>query len=103
MQTPNDGPTMAMPAGRQAIQARESRRLPLGTILVYVALTALAVIFCLPFVWLVLTSLKPPAEVFDPGWIPSEWRWGNYKEIFEVAPVWRWLWNTTVITVLAVA
>ncbi|HYI25468.1 MAG TPA: carbohydrate ABC transporter permease [Thermomicrobiales bacterium] len=103
MQTPNDGPAMAMPAGYQSMDARPRRRMPLGTIALYVALTALAVLFCIPFVWLVLTSLKPPAEVFSPGWIPSEWRWDNYVDVFEVAPVGRWLWNTVVITTLAVA
>jgi multiple sugar transport system permease protein len=102
MQTANDGPTMAIPAGYQELPTQKSRRLPFGTIALYIALTALAVLFCIPFVWLVLTSLKPPAEVFSPGWIPSEWRWDNYREIFEVAPVGRWLWNTVVITTLAV-
>ena len=103
MQTPNDGQAMAMPAGYQSMDALPRRRMPLGTIALYVALTALAVLFCIPFVWLVLTSLKPPAEVFSPGWIPSEWRWDNYVDVFEVAPVGRWLWNTVVITTLAVA
>ena len=93
---------MAIPAGYQELPTQKSRRLPFGTIALYIALTALAVLFCIPFVWLVLTSLKPPAEVFSPGWIPSEWRWDNYREIFEVAPVGRWLWNTVVITTLAV-
>jgi multiple sugar transport system permease protein len=73
-----------------------------GQLLVQLALVLLTLLFCLPFVWLVLTSLKPAAEVFSPNWIPSEWRWQNYQDVFEVAPVFTWLWNTLVITVLAV-
>lgn len=88
---------------RSSAHTGASRRsIRFDTVVLYVALTALAILFCLPFAWLVLTSLKPPAEVFSPGWIPSEWRWDNYTEVFEVAPVGRWLWNTVVITTLAV-
>ena len=75
---------------------------PLDKMFVYAALTVLAIIFCAPFVWLVLTSLKPADEIFSANWIPSEWRWDNYGDVFDVAPVMRWMWNTFVITALAV-
>jgi multiple sugar transport system permease protein len=77
-------------------------RVTVGDALIYLALTALALVFCLPFVWLVLTSLKPADEIFASNWIPSEWRWDNYQDVFELAPVWRWMWNTFVVTALAV-
>jgi multiple sugar transport system permease protein len=83
---------------------RQSRFSPhsLREPLIYLALTALAVIFCAPFVWLVITSLKPADEIFASNWIPTEWRWDNYADVFNFAPVARWMWNTLVITVLAV-
>jgi multiple sugar transport system permease protein len=74
-----------------------------GDALVYLGLTVLAIVFCAPFVWLVLTSLKPADEIFGSNWLPTVWRWDNYGDVFEVAPVWRWMWNTFVITTLAVA
>lgn len=74
-----------------------SRDLPL-----YLALTGLAIIFSLPFIWLVLTSLKPPAEVFSDGWIPSQWYVKNYTDVFHNAPVARWMWNSLQIAVLGV-
>jgi len=74
-----------------------------GQLAIQFALVVLALLFCLPFLWLVLTSLKPADEVFSANWIPSEWRWENYRDVFEVAPVLTWLWNTLVITALAVA
>ncbi len=80
------------------------RRRPVqGDILIYAGLTVLAIIFCVPFVWLVITSLKPADEVFSGSWLPSEWRWQNYADVFDSAPVLRWMWNTLVVTVLAVA
>jgi len=92
------GAPMVVPEDR-----RRPRGLPaLGDVLIYAGLTVLAVIFCAPFVWLVLTSLKPAAEVFGGNWVPSEWRWENYADVFDSAPVWRWMWNTLVVTVLAV-
>jgi multiple sugar transport system permease protein len=104
MQLTNDGPSMAIPAGlAEARQRRPQRRLPsLSNVAIYGGLTVLAIIFCAPFVWLVLTSLKPADEIFAGTWLPSEWRWENYADVFDSAPVLRWMWNTLVITVLAV-
>ena len=68
----------------------------------YAALLGLSAVFCFPFLWLVLTSLKPPDEVFAPGWIPRPVTWSNYTDVFRYAPVGRWLWNTLLVSVLAV-
>ena len=38
----------------------------------------------LPFVWMVLTSLKPFTEVQGTHWIPENWQPGNYPEVFKV-------------------
>ncbi len=70
---------------------------------VYVALTTLAIIFCLPFFWLTMTSLKPPAEVFSDSWLPSEWHVKNYTDVFKAGPVGRWLLNSVIVAVLGVA
>lgn len=82
---------------------KPERRFAPGRLLVYVALVALSMVFCLPFVWLVLTSLKPPDEIFSPNWIPSRFQWSNYQDVFDKAPVWKWMVNTFVVTVLGVA
>ena len=97
----------AMPATAPVVlggdrQPERRRRPVMGDVLIYAGLTLLAIIFCVPFVWLVITSLKPADEVFSGAWIPSEWRWENYVDVFDSAPVLRWMWNTLVVTVLAV-
>ena len=45
-----------------------------------IALALFSVIFLLPFVWSVSTSLKPIADLFQvtPNMITSEIRWANY-------------------------
>src|SRR3712207_4424851 len=78
------------------------RRNPLGDIGLYAALIALSALFTIPFLWLVLTSLKPPDEVFAPGFFPSEVHWQNYAEVFRLAPVMTWIRNSVIISVLAV-
>jgi multiple sugar transport system permease protein len=74
----------------------------LSTVALYTGLVLLTIVFCAPFVWLVLTSLKPADEIFGSNWIPSEWRWENYADVFDSAPVLRWMWNTLVVTVLVI-
>jgi multiple sugar transport system permease protein len=69
---------------------------------IYVALTVLALLFTLPFFWLVMTSFKPPADVFSSGWIPEEWTTGNYEDLFRDADIGRWMWNSTQIALLGV-
>ena len=43
----------------------------------------LALLFLLPFAWMISTSLKPDVEAFriPMQWIPDEPRWENYTEV----------------------
>jgi multiple sugar transport system permease protein len=70
----------------------------------YLILIVLSVIFLMPLVWLVTTSVKSQGEVFaqPPVWIPEVFRWSNYADAVDRAPLWTWLRNTTTVTVLAV-
>jgi multiple sugar transport system permease protein len=72
------------------------------TMLLYLALFALSILFCIPFLWLVLTSLKPPADVFDNRWIPQNVTLENYRDVFKLAPVETWLKNSFFISILGV-
>ncbi len=86
---------------RQAPSPHEEH-LGIDQVLITLALVVLAALFCLPFLWLVLASLKPSNEVFASNWIPSTWVWSNYADVFHQAPVWRWMLNTLIICTLAV-
>jgi len=74
-------------------------------VLLYGLLIALSLIFTLPLLWMVTTSLKEQGQVFQipPQWIPDPVRWDNYPEATHRAPLWIWLNNTAIITVLATA
>lgn len=73
--------------------------------LLYVLLGLLSLMFMLPLLWLVTTSFKEQGQVFQvpPVWIPDPWRWQNYIEATQRAPLWVWLRNTAAITVLSTA
>jgi multiple sugar transport system permease protein len=50
----------------------------------------------------VLTSLRPPERVFDPGFFPSTIHWQNYRDVFRYAEVGTWFRNSLIISLLAV-
>lgn len=64
--------------------AAQVRRRPFifqwSTVLVYIALIVGAMIMLYPFVYMISTSLKSPAQVyvFPPRWIPTPIVWSNY-------------------------
>lgn len=60
----------------------------------YLALSAISMLMLVPFVWMVLTSLKPLDEVEAGNWIPTVFKWSNYREVFEVIDYARFYWNS---------
>jgi ABC-type glycerol-3-phosphate transport system permease component len=44
-------------------------------------LTILACLMATPFVWMILTSLKPLDQVGSERWLPSTWRFDNYSVV----------------------
>ena len=56
----------------------------LGHVGLHAALTAVAVLLSLPFVWMLCTSLKTVGEVGEANWLPSAAQWVNYLNVFDV-------------------
>ena len=82
----------------------EGRRGPgLGQLPLYLVLFLLSGLFMLPWLWLVLTSLKHPNEVFSSGWIPDPLHTQNYTDVFQHARVGRWLWNSFFVASMGAA
>jgi multiple sugar transport system permease protein len=55
-----------------------------GSILLYLILALGALIFFMPFYWVVMASLKTPAELraIPPTWWPQEFTFANYPEVW---------------------
>jgi len=80
------------------------QRRTLGRVLVHLALLTGVFFMFVPLVWTISTSLKAPGDVyaFPPQWIPNPVHWENYREAVTAVPFGRYLWNTTVITVVSI-
>ncbi len=78
---PQIAPT-PLTAGRRASGPRLQR--VLGNFLLYAALTLGALIFFLPFYWVVIASLKTPAELraIPPTWWPQTVTFAHYPEVW---------------------
>ncbi|MER7487850.1 carbohydrate ABC transporter permease [Streptomyces sp. NPDC126497] len=57
----------------------------------YAALLAYLVFLALPFLWLVSTAFKPPAELarLHPTWIPQDPTLANFRQAFDEQPLLR--------------
>lgn len=75
------------------------------TLLIHLILIVGAVAMVLPFIWMVLTSLKTYAESIHvpPVIIPKDFQWENYKEVFTLLPFFKFMLNTLIVTVLRTA
>ncbi|MEQ8675257.1 MAG: carbohydrate ABC transporter permease [Aggregatilineales bacterium] len=74
----------------------------------HVLLIIFGIIFMLPFLWMVSSSLKQDTEIFDlpVSLIPASFDFGNYIEALDAIDFWRYtvnsLFYTTVATIGAV-
>lgn len=68
-------------------------------------LFVMAVLTLMPFVWVVATSLRTPAQSFSvpPKWIPTDMDFSNYTRVFEEIPFWQQIGNSFIITLSVVA
>lgn len=65
-------------------------------------LIAGGILMVLPFLWMILTSLKTRAEVFSvsPTLLPAQPRWENYAEMWNTLPFGAFLFNSAKLAVL---
>lgn len=99
--------TATRPATAGGARLRAGRVLTRGAL--YVALAAGGVVMIFPFLWMLSTSFQTAGALLvpPPRLIPSPIETGNYAEIAEAFPLWRFLLNSlgvaAVSTVLQVA
>ncbi len=73
-------------------------------IMPYFFITLFSVIFIMPLLWMIGTSLKSSLEVFsiDAGLFPKNPQWSNYKYVFSRMKFATYLRNTIITSVLPV-
>ncbi|MEU3058622.1 carbohydrate ABC transporter permease [Streptomyces griseus] len=81
-------------------RGRDGRRpVSPGRIALCLTLSVISLLMVVPFVWMVLTSLKSPVEIAsqDAGLLPSSWQFGNYVDAFAAAPFATYARNSFII------
>ena len=57
-------------------------------------LIAAAALFIAPVVFIALTSLMTNKQALSARLWPDPFAWGNFVDVFETAPLWRWAFNS---------
>jgi len=86
---------------RRTVPAAVRRRRLLITIADHSFLIAAAAIFLLPIVFILLTALMTNDQALSPRLWPHPFRWRNFVDVFEQAPLLRWTFNTMLYSGLA--
>lgn len=73
----------------------------LRTLLAGLALTGAALLFLLPFAWLVSASLRPREYVFTASFLPVPFAPENYQSAWSAVPLLTWLGNSLVVGLAA--
>ena len=60
-----------------------------------------SLLMVMPFVWMILTSLKSPAELAlaNPSFLPKVWEWSNYPDAMKAAPFLVYFKNSFLIAI----
>lgn len=92
---------VALPGAVPVARARPRRRALHGGL--HVLFLAGSLLYVFPFAWMVSTSLKLSGRelTMPPEWIPNPVVWENYVRSMTVVPMFLFLRNTLIITVIA--
>jgi ABC-type glycerol-3-phosphate transport system permease component len=80
---------LAHPASPQSAQAAVRLRRLAVNLIFYAVMSALAVAFLAPLLWMVTASLKPENLVLatPPTFLPRHFQWENYQDVLKIIPI----------------
>jgi multiple sugar transport system permease protein len=94
-------PVAPAPIVRRQLPRPVRRRRLLIAIADHSLLIAATIAFVFPFVFMVLTSLMTTDQALSPKLWPEPFRWSNYGDVFDQAPMLRYALNTLLYSGLA--
>jgi len=70
----------------------------------YTLLIAFSIIMVMPFIWMLLSTFKNQRELmrFPPKFLPDNFTFKNYIEVFKSVPFLRYYLNSLLVTIVAV-
>lgn len=75
----------------------------ISNLISYILLIAISIICAGPFIWLLLSSLRTGANIYDLHFSLSSFSFANYTGVMEFMKLHKYVWNTVVITFGAIA
>lgn len=72
-----------------------------GNVIAVTLLLSGGIIMVAPFIWMVSTSLKVPADQYSRSLIPPIFTLANYHDIWTIMPLHTMLWNSLKIALIA--
>jgi alpha-1,4-digalacturonate transport system permease protein len=96
-----------VPTEKQAeipLKLSKIRLKKIKTSIIFIFLCFVALLFLTPFLWMMSTALKTPAEVQskDVHIIPEQFQWGNFEDALNAAPFMGYVGNSLIVSILAV-
>ena len=87
----------------ETLRKREKVSSTFWTIIIYIAITALALIMILPFYWMIITSLKNNDEIMatTQTFFPTVVMWSNYVYVFQAFNFLTYMTNTIVVAIFS--
>ncbi len=97
-------PTYSVAAAAAQAERRAALRRGVVDAVWFVAVLLLALLFVIPFLWMLSSSFKTQAQIFTfpPEWIPNPFILDNYKLAWTVQPTGLFFRNTLIVVCLAV-
>jgi multiple sugar transport system permease protein len=91
------------PARENTIRVGRFTRLG-GRVLLHVLVIALSLVFAMPLIWALSTSLKTGPQVYEipPVWIPNPLEWQNYPNALTRVPFALYMFNTLRVAIPSV-
>lgn len=96
-------PAGAEPSSSPVTPARRRRGLVSGRkVAGYAALIVVALLVLVPFAWMIISSLKRDNQVLTIPiqWIPEEFRWSNFVDIWSRIPMATYLKNSAFLAIV---
>ncbi|MEZ4708407.1 MAG: carbohydrate ABC transporter permease [Caldilineaceae bacterium] len=83
----------------QLVGGSVRRRQPLsvGMLVAYILLSIGAIVMVVPFLWMLLTSLKPAPELVKFAFLPQEPTLNNYVRVAQTSDFGRWYFNSILV------
>ncbi len=68
-----------------------------GQFVIYLVLLTGGILMAIPFLWMIVTSLKPATEIFSYEFLPKVPTLNNYVQVLSKVPFARWYLNSLIV------